>query len=120
MNLFFWYPKCSTCQKARAFLEENKISYEAREIQVLPPTSEEINHWLQTYKIDLKRLWNTSGILYREKNLKENLLLMSEDEKISLLASNGMLVKRPILVGKDFILIGFRENEWRDQLCPKS
>lgn len=120
MNTFFWYPKCSTCQKAKKFLEENNLTYQEREIQILPPTIEEIKYWLQTYEIELKKLWNTSGILYREKNLKEKLLFMSEDEKISLLASHGMLVRRPILVGNDFILVGFRENEWRDRLCKKS
>ncbi|MDE5587497.1 MAG: Spx/MgsR family RNA polymerase-binding regulatory protein, partial [Bacilli bacterium] len=98
MNLFLWYPNCSTCKKAKDFLDRNKIIYQERNIKEEPPTDLEIQCWLEKYSIDLKRLWNTSGILYREKNLKNLLPTMTEEEKIKLLASNGMLVKRPILI----------------------
>lgn len=114
MNIFFWYPKCSTCQKAKKFLDQKQISYQMRNIKEQPLTSCEIQELIQKYKIELKKLWNTSGILYREKNLKEALQTMSDDQKIELLASDGMLVKRPILIGKDRVWLGFREKEWEE------
>ncbi len=114
MNLFFGYPKCSTCQKAKKFLEEHQISYQEQDIKKSPPTEKEIAHWIEKYKIDLKKLWNTSGILYREKNLKELLPTMSEEEKIKLLAENGMLIKRPIFIKDDQIRIGFKKEEWEN------
>ena len=113
MNIFLWYPKCSTCQKAKKFLDQKKISYQIRDIKEEPLSEEEIVKMIQNQKIDLRKLWNTSGILYRQKNLKEVLETMNENEKIALLASDGMLVKRPIFIGEARIWIGFKEQEWR-------
>ena len=114
MNLFLWYPKCSTCQKAKKCLDEKNISYQMRDIKEEPLSKEEIVKIIQNYKIDLKKLWNTSGILYRQKNLKEVLQTMSENEKIELLASDGMLVKRPIFLSEAQIRIGFKKQEWEE------
>jgi len=114
MNTFLWYARCSTCQKAKKFLDSRKITYQMRDIKEEPFTVIEIQELIQKYGIDLKKLWNTSGILYREKNLKEALKVMSEDEKIELLASNGMLMKRPIFIGNNQIWIGFKEKEWEE------
>jgi len=114
MNLFLWYSKCSTCQKAKKFLDQKEISYQIRDLKEQPLTIHEIQELLQKYKVDLKKLWNTSGILYREKNLKEVLQTMNDDEKIKLLASDGMLVKRPIFIGNDRVWIGFKEKEWEE------
>lgn len=114
MKTFLWYSKCSTCKKAKDSLDKNKIVYLERNIKEEPPTILEIKCWLEKYSIDLKKLWNTSGILYREKKLKELLPTMTEEEKIKLLASDGMLVKRPILIGEKKIWIGFKEKEWEE------
>ena len=113
---FIWYPKCSTCQKAKAFLDERGISYEARHIKEQPPAEEELRAWVKKSGKPLKKFFNTSGILYRELKLSEKLPAMSEAEQFALLATDGMLVKRPILVGDGFVLTGFRQAEWEQVL----
>lgn len=114
--LFVEYPKCSTCQKARKWLEANGVDFTARHIKEENPTSEELKSWHQQSGLPLKRFFNTSGLLYKELQLKDKLPCMSEEEQYELLASDGMLVKRPILVGEDFVLAGFKEAEWKDAL----
>ena len=110
--LFLWYPKCSTCQKAKAWLEERGISYDLRDIKQNNPTVEELTAWYRKSGLPLKKFFNTSGNLYKEMHLKDKLPQMSEEEQLSLLATNGMLVKRPLVVGEDFVLTGFKEAEW--------
>lgn len=107
------YPKCSTCKKALRYLDEHHINYEKRHIVEDKPTVEELKKWIKESKREVKTFFNTSGNLYKELNLKEKLSMMSEEEQIKLLASNGMLVKRPLLVG-DKILSGFKEKEWSE------
>ena len=114
--LFLCYPKCSTCQKAKKFLDEHGISYEERNIKEQNPTEAELRQWHQKSGIPLKKFFNTSGLLYKEKHLKEKLPLLSEDEMLALLAEDGMLVKRPMLIGDDFVLVGFKEAEWEKAL----
>ncbi len=112
-----WYPKCSTCQKAKAFLEENGVEIrELRDIKTQNPSEEEIRFWKEKSNLPLKKFFNTSGILYKEMKLKEKLPTLSEEEQIALLATDGMLVKRPILIGEDFVLTGFRPAEWEKAL----
>ena len=115
-NLFIEYPKCSTCQKAKKWLENNNISFEDRHIIEKNPTEEELTKWIQLSEKEIKRWFNTSGLKYKSLNLKDKLPNMSDKEKIKLLASDGMLVKRPILVNDKGILIGFKEAEWKDLL----
>ncbi len=110
--LFVEYPKCTTCQKARKWLEANKIAFQSRHIKEEAPTAEELRLWQARSGLPLKRFFNTSGLLYKELGLKDKLPGMTDAEQIALLASDGMLVKRPILVGDDFVLVGFREAEW--------
>lgn len=107
-----YYPKCTTCQKAKRWLDDNNVSYETRHIVENNPTKEELKAYIDLSKLPLKRFFNTSGIMYKELNLKDKLENMSEEEQIELLASNGMLVKRPLVVGDDFVLVGFKEKEW--------
>lgn len=114
-NFFLCYPKCSTCKKAKIFLEENKINYEMRDIVLDNPSTEELKEWVQKSGLPLKRFFNTSGLVYKELGLKDKLETMEEDEKYNLLASNGMLVKRPLLIGENFVLVGFREKEWEEK-----
>ena len=114
--LFIWYPKCSTCQKAKAFLDEHGVAYEARPIKEKNPSAEELRAWHERSGLPLKKFFNTSGMLYREQNLSARLPAMSEEEQLALLATDGMLVKRPILVGEEFVLTGFREAEWTKAL----
>ena len=114
--LFIQYPPCSTCQKAKKWLDENGFQYQDRHIKEQNPTFEELKEWYEKSSLPLKRFFNTSGLLYKSMNLKEKLPLMSEEEQLALLASNGMLVKRPIVVCDDLILIGFREKEWEERL----
>ncbi|MDY4010361.1 MAG: arsenate reductase family protein [Fusobacterium gastrosuis] len=109
---FINYPKCTTCIKARKWLESNNVNFEARDIVLNNPTEEEIKDYLKRSGKELKKFFNTSGILYREMNLKEKLTTMSEAEMIKLLASNGKLVKRPLIVADKNVLIGFKEEEW--------
>ena len=110
--LFVNYPKCSTCIKARKWLEENGIEFESRHIVENNPTKEELKKWIELSKQPIKKFFNTSGILYREMNLKEKVAENNENELLNILSTNGMLVKRPLLVGKDVVLIGFKEKEW--------
>ncbi len=114
--LFLWYPKCTTCQRAKKFLDERGVSYAQRHIKEENPTVEELRMWWKASGLPLKKFFNTSGMLYRELELKDRLPTMSEEEQLELLASNGMLVKRPILVGNGFVRIGFRQGEWEEKL----
>lgn len=109
---FICYPKCSTCQKAQKWLDDNGIAYELRDIKTENPTYEELAAWHALSGQPLKKFFNTSGLLYKSLNLKEKLPDMSEDEQLKLLATDGMLVKRPLLVSDDFVLIGFKAPEW--------
>lgn len=109
---FVCYPKCTTCQKAKKWLEGNGVSFEERHIKENNPTIEELKEWNKKSGLPLKKFFNTSGLLYKELNLKDKLPDMSEEEQYSILASDGMLVKRPILVGDDFVLVGFKESDW--------
>lgn len=114
--LFIEYPKCSTCQKAKKWLDENSVEYTDRHIIEDNPTYEELKTWYKQSGLQLKRFFNTSGMLYRSMNLKEKLPAMSEDEQLKLLASDGMLVKRPLIVSDKVIMTGFREKEWAEKL----
>ncbi len=110
--LFVNYPKCSTCQKAKKWLTEHNLEFEDRDIKVQNPTAAELKEWHKKSGLPLKRFFNTSGILYKEMKLKEKLPDMNEEEQFSLLASDGMLVKRPIVVTEQTVLVGFKEKEW--------
>ena len=114
--LFVNYPKCSTCRKAKKWLDENNIEYESRHIIEDNPTASELREWWEISGLPLKRFFNTSGMKYRELKLKDKLPEMSEDEQLDLLATDGMLVKRPILVGDDVVLVGFKVKEWEELL----
>ena len=114
--LFVEYPPCSTCQRAKKLLEENGLQFESRHIKENRPAAEELRIWQKASGLPLKRFFNTSGLKYKELGLSAKLPDMPEDEQFSLLASDGMLVKRPILVGDNFVLVGFREAEWREKL----
>lgn len=114
--LLIQYPKCTTCQKAKKWLDERKISYGERHIKEENPDYEEIKKWHKMSGLPLKRFFNTSGLLYKEMQLKDKLPGMSEEEQYRLLAGDGMLVKRPLVVGDDFVLVGFREKEWEEKL----
>ena len=115
-SLFIEYQKCSTCQKAKKWLENNNISFEDRHIIEKNPTEEELAKWIELSGKEIKKWFNTSGLKYKSLNLKDKLPNMSDKEKIKLLASDGMLIKRPILVTDKGILIGFKEAEWKDLL----
>ncbi|MCD8160667.1 MAG: arsenate reductase family protein [Clostridiales bacterium] len=110
--LFVAYPKCSTCQKARRYLEERGVSFVMRDIREERPTAQELEQWHRASGLPLKRFVNTSGLLYRSMDLKNRLPAMTEEEIYALLATDGMLVKRPLLIGEDFVLTGFRQGEW--------
>ncbi len=110
--LFICYPKCSTCQKAKKWLDNQGIEYTERHIVEDNPTYEELREWYQKSGLPLKRFFNTSGMLYKEMKLKDKLPEMSEEEQLKLLATNGMLVKRPLLITEDKVFIGFKETEW--------
>ena len=110
--LFLEYLQCSACQKAKKWLDEHQISYEDRHIVENNPTFEELKDWYERSGLPLKKFFNTSGMLYKEMGLKDKLKDMSEDEQLKLLATDGMLVKRPLVIGDDFVLTGFREKEW--------
>ena len=112
MVKFICYHKCTTCQKAQKWLDDNKIEYEFRDIKLDKPTFDELKEWHKKSGLPLKKFFNTSGLLYKSLDLKNKLPTMSEDEMLKLLASDGMLVKRPLLVGDDFVLVGFKEAEW--------
>ena len=111
--LFVHYPKCTTCKRAKKWLDEHQISYEERDIKENNPSLEELKEWYQRSGLPLKRFFNTSGMLYKEMKLKDKLPEMSEDEQLALLASDGMLVKRPIVVTKGSVLVGFKEAQWK-------
>ena len=116
MIKFICYPKCTTCQKAKKWLDDNQIEYELRDIKLDKPTLDELSAWYKESGLPLKKFFNTSGLLYKSLDLKNKLSTMTEDEMLNLLASDGMLVKRPILVGDDFVLVGLKEIEWSERL----
>ena len=118
--LFLQYPKCSTCRKAKKWLDANKIAYTERHIVEKNPTCDELKEWYKKSGLPLKKFFNTSGMIYREMGLKDKLADMSEDEQYALLATDGMLVKRPLLVGEDLVLTGFKEKEWAKALHGKA
>ncbi len=114
--VFICYPKCTTCRKAKKWLDDNSIEYEERSIAEDNPTYEELKRWYAQSGLDLRKFFNTSGKLYREMNLKDKLADMTEEEQLRLLSSDGMLVKRPIAVKEDTVLVGFKETEWAEKL----
>lgn len=114
--LFIEYPKCSTCKKAKAFLDKKEISYNDRDIVHNNPNKEELKKWIEISNIDISKFFNTSGIKYRQLNLKEVLKELSFDEKLDILSSDGMLVKRPLLIMSNKVLIGFKIKEWENEL----
>ena len=114
--LFVCYPKCTTCQRAQKWLDERGIAYDLRDIKLENPTREELEAWWKESGLPLERFFNTSGQLYKAMELEKKLPAMSEEEQLSLLATDGMLVKRPILVGEGFVRVGFREREWAERL----
>ncbi len=114
--IFLEYPKCSTCKKAKKWLDENGVKYQDRNIVEQNPSAAEIQQWHEKSGLPLKRFFNTSGMIYREKQIKDKLPAMSEQEQYDLLASDGMLVKRPLMIGDNFVLVGFKEAEWTERL----
>ena len=114
--LMLWYPKCTTCQKAKKWLDEKGFACEVRDIKLENPTEEELRGWYQASGLPLKRFFNTSGLQYKALGLKDKLPVMDEEEQLALLASDGMLVKRPILAGDGFVLTGFKPQEWEETL----
>ena len=116
MIKFICYPKCTTCQKAKKWLDDNEVEYEFRDIKLDNPTLEELTEWYKKSGLPLKKFFNTSGLLYKSLDLKNKLPTMSEDEMLNLLASDGMLVKRPLVISEDFVLIGFKESEWMNNI----
>ena len=114
--IFLCYAKCTTCQKAKKWLDENNIPYRERPIKEQKPSASELKQWHQMSGLPLKKFFNTSGLLYKEMKLKDKLPAMSEEEQYELLAADGMLVKRPMVIGDDFVLVGFKENDWKEKL----
>lgn len=114
--LFICYSKCSTCQKAKKWLDEQNIKYTERHIVDNNPNYDELKEWYAKSGLPLKKFFNTSGLLYKEKQLKDKLPVMSEEEQLELLATDGMLVKRPLVVTEDTVLVGFKESEWNEKL----
>lgn len=115
-TLFVQYPKCGTCQKAAKWLKENGIEVDSRDITKENPTKEELSAWIKKSGLPINKFFNTSGKIYKEENLKEKVKSAPENELLDILASNGMVVKRPIVVNKDFVLVGFNENEWSEKM----
>lgn len=113
---YICYPKCTTCKRAKAWLDEHGITYDERHIAEQNPTYDELKKWYNVSGLPLKRFFNTSGVLYKSMQLKDKLPSMSEDEQLKLLSTDGMLVKRPIIIDGDTVLVGFRENEWQTLL----
>jgi len=113
--IFLCYKKCTTCQKAQKWLDENNISYDERPIKEENPSIEELKAWHKMSGLPLKKFFNTSGLLYKEMKLKDKLPTMSEEEQFELLATDGMLVKRPMAIGEDFVLVGFKEADWAQE-----
>ena len=116
MIKFICYPKCTTCQKAKKWLDDNKIEYELRDIKEENPTLEELTAGYKQSGLSLKKFFNTSGLLYKSMELKDKLPTMTEEDQLKLLATDGMLVKRPLVIGEDFVLVGFKESEWSEKL----
>ena len=116
MILFIEYPRCTTCQKAKKWLDENGIEYSDRHIKEDNPTFDELKKWHEMSGLPLKKFFNTSRLLYKSMNLKDRIPEMSEDEQLKLLASDGMLVKRPLIVGDDYVLTGFKAEEWEKKI----
>ncbi|MBR3969221.1 MAG: arsenate reductase family protein [Clostridia bacterium] len=116
MFKFVCYPKCTTCQKAEKWLKENNVDYEIRNIKINNPNLDELTDWYNKSNLPLKKFFNTSGLLYKSLDLKNKLPQMSQDDMLKLLASDGMLVKRPILIGDEFVLVGFKELQWKEKL----
>ena len=116
MIVFICYPKCTTCQKAKKWLDDNKIEYELRDIKEDNPSFKELTTWYKMSGFPLKKFFNTSGLLYKSMELKDRLSAMTEEEQLKLLATDGMIVKRPLLIGKNFVLVGFKESEWSEKL----
>lgn len=114
--LFIYYPKCSTCQKAKKWMDEHNLEYTERHIVEDNPSYEELNIWYEKSGLSLKKFFNTSGLLYKQMELKNKLPEMSEEEQLKLLATNGMLVKRPLIVDGDKVFVGFKESEWESML----
>ena len=115
--IFLCYTKCSTCQKAKKWLDANGIAYEERPIKEENPSAEELKAWHQMSGLPLKKFFNTSGMLYKEMKLKDKLPEMNDEEKYALLATDGMLVKRPLVIGDSFVLLGFKEADWQENLA---
>ena len=115
MITFIHYPKCSTCKKAKKWLDDKNIPYDERDIKKENPSYDELYNWQKMSGMPLKKFFNTSGMLYKELGLKDKLTAMSEAEQLKLLASDGMLVKRPLVVGDDFVLVGFKEESWNEK-----
>ena len=115
MIKFICYPKCTTCQRAKKWLDDNKIEYELRDIKLDNPSLAELTEWYNKSGLPIKKFFNTSGLLYKSLDLKNKLPEMSEDEMLKLLATDGMLVKRPLLIAEDFVLVGFKESEWANK-----
>ena len=116
MLKFICYPKCTTCQKARKWLDENNIEYEFRDIKLENPSLEELTDWYKLSGLPLRKFFNTSGLLYKSMELKTKLPSMTDEEMLALLATDGMLVKRPLAIGDDFVLVGFKEADWAENL----
>jgi arsenate reductase len=116
MIKFICYPKCTTCQRAKMYLDSKKVEYEMRDIKLDNPSLEELAEWHNRFEIPIKKLFNTSGLLYKSMDLKNKLSTMSDDEMLALLSTDGMLVKRPLVVSDDFILVGFKETEWKQKI----
>ena len=114
--LFICYPKCSTCKKAKKWLDQHNVEFTERHIVENNPTYDELKEWFNKSGLPIKRFFNTSGLLYKEMKLKDKLPTMSEDEQLQLLATNGMLMKRPLIVGENIVLTGFKENEWSEAI----
>lgn len=114
--IFVCYPKCTTCLRAKAWLDENSIEYTLRDIKSNNPNREELEKWYKKSGLPLKKYFNTSGLKYKELHLKDKLPSMKEDEMLSLLSTDGMIVKRPLLISDEFVLVGFKEDEWKDKL----
>ena len=117
MIKFICYPKCTTCQRARKWLDDNQIEYEFRDIKLDNPTLDELTEWQKKSGLPLKKFFNTSGLLYKSLDLKNKLPTLTDAEMLDLLSTDGMLVKRPVLVGDDFVLVGFKEDEWAIELA---
>lgn len=116
MIKYICYPQCTTCQKVKKWLDDNKIEYKLRDIKEDNPSLEELTDWYKMSGLPLKKFFNTSGLLYKSMELKDKLPTMPEEEQLKLLATDGMLVKRPLVIGEDFVLVGFKESEWSEKL----